>query len=389
MGKRGGDRRTSNLPSVSQKSLSLGEEKAGKRQTNTVNGETSVPSMASPFGHGLASANESLGLQRCETILQPGFNSTIQIEKNQVKARRRCKKPKTSMQNTVVHKCHFCSNRSVKRGTPEGHMKDKYPKQSVEPEHLKSSLEKSADSMKDKKIKDEDDYDYDIKNEELNTDCKSQDIKNEELNTDCKSQDIKNEELNTDCKLHDIKNEELNTDSDDTDVEASPGELGHRMGLRFFPWTIGCNEHMKHASEINEIRGEISCIACGRNYVRRVLLRTRLKFIVYLISNYNHLLQFRAPVEWMEFQASRACRCGGQVAAHVPKNIGEINWLFLFAEYQLNRCTTSQLRHFIKVHKLKPGGKRDSLIFKVCIGLICELDPYCDLARSALAKSIK
>ncbi|KAJ4712067.1 RNAse P, Rpr2/Rpp21 subunit [Melia azedarach] len=182
MGKRGGDRRTSNLPSVSHKPLSLREEKAGKKQTNMVNvksklklkhfqnlavwasGEASVPSLAALFGHRLASANEALGLQpdpslfscqRCETILQPGFNCTIRIEKNQVNARRRCKKRKTSTQNTVVYKCHFCSHRNLKRGSPKGHMKEICPKQPLQLERLKSSLRKFADSVEDKRSKDE------------------------------------------------------------------------------------------------------------------------------------------------------------------------------------------------------------------------------------------
>ncbi|XLS57518.1 hypothetical protein HN51_007273 [Arachis hypogaea] len=41
--------------------------------------------------------------QRCETILQPGFNSTVQIGKNRSK---HWGKHKHS-QNDVVHKCHF------------------------------------------------------------------------------------------------------------------------------------------------------------------------------------------------------------------------------------------------------------------------------------------
>lgn len=81
MGKRGRDRRASNLTSVSHKPISLREEKAGKKLVNTTNvksklklehlqrlavwasSETCVPSLAALFGHRLASANEVLGLQ--------------------------------------------------------------------------------------------------------------------------------------------------------------------------------------------------------------------------------------------------------------------------------------------------------------------------------------
>lgn len=186
MGKRGRDRRASNLTSVSHKPISLRDEKAGKKLVNTTNvksklklehlqrlavwasSETSVPSLAALFGHRLASANEVLGLQpdpsffscqRCETVLQPGFNCTIRIEKNQVKSRRRWKKPKTSMQNTVVYKCHFCSHHNLKRGTPVGHMKEICPmkaKPSSRPQcGSKSPLKRSANTTKDTRSKDE------------------------------------------------------------------------------------------------------------------------------------------------------------------------------------------------------------------------------------------
>ncbi|KAL6190541.1 hypothetical protein ACLB2K_036935 [Fragaria x ananassa] len=96
-------------------------------------GEASIPSLGAFFGHKLASTQEGLDVppdpsmvscQRCETILQPGFNCTIRIEKNRAKARR-SKKPAnfTFTQNNVVYSCHFCSERNVKRGTSRGHMK--------------------------------------------------------------------------------------------------------------------------------------------------------------------------------------------------------------------------------------------------------------------------
>ncbi|XP_050369888.1 uncharacterized protein LOC126787993 isoform X2 [Argentina anserina] len=96
-------------------------------------GEASIPSLGALFGQKLASTQEALQVppdpslvscQRCETILQPGFNCTIRIEKNRAKARRRSKKPAnfTFTQNNVVYTCHFCSERNVKRGTSRGHM---------------------------------------------------------------------------------------------------------------------------------------------------------------------------------------------------------------------------------------------------------------------------
>lgn len=81
MGKRGGAKRPPNLSSASHKQLSLREQNIGKKQSNTVNvksklklehlqnlavwagGEASVPSLAAFFGHHLAAANESRGLQ--------------------------------------------------------------------------------------------------------------------------------------------------------------------------------------------------------------------------------------------------------------------------------------------------------------------------------------
>ncbi|PNY12120.1 3-ketoacyl-CoA synthase, partial [Trifolium pratense] len=60
---------------------------------------------------------------QCETILHPGFNSTVRIEKNRSKAKHRNKKYGSIAQNNVVYKCHFCSHQNLKRGTPKGHLK--------------------------------------------------------------------------------------------------------------------------------------------------------------------------------------------------------------------------------------------------------------------------
>ncbi|XP_062074314.1 uncharacterized protein LOC133778415 [Humulus lupulus] len=163
MGKRGGagTRRAPNSSFGSNNTISLREETTGKKRHQKkggssanvkhllkvehlkklavwVGGESSVsvPSFAAFFGQRLASVGESLGVspdpslfscRRCETILQPGFNCTIRIEKNYAKARRRSKNNFTSSKNIVVHTCHFCSHRNLMGGTPKGHLKQICP----------------------------------------------------------------------------------------------------------------------------------------------------------------------------------------------------------------------------------------------------------------------
>ncbi|KAM7491374.1 hypothetical protein LguiA_034295 [Lonicera macranthoides] len=148
MGKKGSKKKSSNVLPGSQASISLREESTGKKQTNVnaktmlklehiknlavwASGEASIPSLGAFFGHRLAASTEALGIQpdpslftcqRCESVLQPGYNCTIRIEKNRAK-RRRCKKPNLSSQNNVVYNCHFCSHRNLIRGTPLGHMR--------------------------------------------------------------------------------------------------------------------------------------------------------------------------------------------------------------------------------------------------------------------------
>ncbi|CAN1843485.1 hypothetical protein LINPERHAP1_LOCUS37166 [Linum perenne] len=110
-----------------------------QRLAEWAGGEASIPSLGAFLGRQFATAGENLGVpadpllipcQRCETILQPGFNCTIRIEKNRSKAKRKGKKSKpshTQPQNNVVYTCHFCSFRNQKRGTPKGHLKDISP----------------------------------------------------------------------------------------------------------------------------------------------------------------------------------------------------------------------------------------------------------------------
>ncbi|KAH0694930.1 hypothetical protein KY285_022027 [Solanum tuberosum] len=99
-------------------------------------GEGSIPSLGAFFGQRLAVSTESLGVppdpslftcQRCESILQAGYNCTAQIEKNKRKARKKRKTSGIPPKNSVVYECHFCSHRNLKRGTPRGYMKSLYP----------------------------------------------------------------------------------------------------------------------------------------------------------------------------------------------------------------------------------------------------------------------
>ncbi|KAH7841300.1 hypothetical protein Vadar_028097 [Vaccinium darrowii] len=154
MGKKGSGKKPPNFPSEWQSSMTLREEASGKRQKTSVNPksmlkldhiknlavwasrEASIPSLGAFFGHRLAALREALGVppdpslfpcQRCESILEPGHNCTVRIEKNKSKARRRRKRPDTPTQNNVVYKCHFCLHRNLNRGTPRGHMKEMCP----------------------------------------------------------------------------------------------------------------------------------------------------------------------------------------------------------------------------------------------------------------------
>ncbi|XP_042484919.1 uncharacterized protein LOC122065177 isoform X2 [Macadamia integrifolia] len=172
MGKREGNRRGQTpSSSVHQGMLTLREESGGRKQTkggsNNVKsilkkqhlqnlslwagGEVSIPSMGALFGHRLADCAEAMGTpvdpslflcQRCETILQPGYNCTIRIEKNRARVRRRHKKLNNPTQNNVVYTCHFCSQRNLKKGTPKGHMKEicvSRPKPASELERVSSA----------------------------------------------------------------------------------------------------------------------------------------------------------------------------------------------------------------------------------------------------------
>lgn len=72
-------------------------------------------------------SDDAMLFNRCESILQPGHNCTVRIEKNKSKVQRRHKKPHLTTQNNVVYKCHFCSHRNLMRGTSKGYVKEICP----------------------------------------------------------------------------------------------------------------------------------------------------------------------------------------------------------------------------------------------------------------------
>ncbi|KAL8064179.1 hypothetical protein ABFX02_01G074000 [Erythranthe guttata] len=167
MGGRGGKKKGHNEMPGSQPHVSttLREESIGKKQ-GSVNAKTmckldhlkslaawsateaSIPSLGAFFGERLAATNEALGLradpssflcERCESILQPGHNCTVRIEKRKSKKR---KKSNPTTQNHVVYTCHFCSHRNLMRGTPKGYIKAIRPPKAKPPLKSKSSLQK-------------------------------------------------------------------------------------------------------------------------------------------------------------------------------------------------------------------------------------------------------
>ncbi|XP_061337307.1 uncharacterized protein LOC133284320 [Gastrolobium bilobum] len=151
MGKKGGARKLPNLESGSRTTISLREEATGKILTKPASNIKSIlrfehmkklavwatndpliPSLGAFYGQHFATLGEATGIppdpslmtcQRCETVLHPGFNSTVRIEKNRSKVRHRHRKSGNVTQNNVVYKCHFCFHQNLKRGTPKGHIK--------------------------------------------------------------------------------------------------------------------------------------------------------------------------------------------------------------------------------------------------------------------------
>ncbi|KAI3920147.1 hypothetical protein MKX01_017804 [Papaver californicum] len=98
--------------------------------------DVSIPSLGAFFGQRLASCCESMATpidsslflcQRCESILQPGSNCTVRIEKNGSKKKKWRKNSSVPPKNNVVYTCNFCSHRNLKRGTSRSHMKEILP----------------------------------------------------------------------------------------------------------------------------------------------------------------------------------------------------------------------------------------------------------------------
>lgn len=113
--------------------------------------ECVIGSLGAVYGRRFAELGDGLGVegeaglvscQRCETILQPGFNCKVRIEKNQAKKPRREMKRLSAMENNVVYTCHFCSHKNLKRGTPKGHIKGITPPKPMMPAAAKPLAQK-------------------------------------------------------------------------------------------------------------------------------------------------------------------------------------------------------------------------------------------------------
>ncbi|KAK9134391.1 hypothetical protein Syun_013721 [Stephania yunnanensis] len=95
--------------------------------------EVALPPLNALFGRHFATCQEAAGMprdpslfqcERCESILQPGYNCTVRVEKPRGKMRRKRKIPNVPTKNNVIYTCHFCSHRNQMRGTPRGHVEE-------------------------------------------------------------------------------------------------------------------------------------------------------------------------------------------------------------------------------------------------------------------------
>ncbi|KAF0925703.1 hypothetical protein E2562_017267, partial [Oryza meyeriana var. granulata] len=133
------------VPRTGSQVVSLHEESSGKTRADAASllrvqhlqrlaawagGEAGVGPVGALLGRRLAANAEAAGIplgastfqcQRCETVLQPGFNCTIRIKNNKRKARRR--KNLTSCQNSISYLCHFCGDQNLIRGRGKHIMK--------------------------------------------------------------------------------------------------------------------------------------------------------------------------------------------------------------------------------------------------------------------------
>nr|GFB24377.1 hypothetical protein [Tanacetum cinerariifolium] len=152
-------------------SVTMREASTGKKQTNVKSSlklqhikdlavwashDAAIPSLGAFFGHHFAASTEALGspidpslltCQRCESMLHPGFNCTIRIEKNKTNSRHKGKKTANHPRNNIVYTCNFCSHRTMKRGTPQNRSQHK------DKTHSKSTNNKSNSTASSSKIK--------------------------------------------------------------------------------------------------------------------------------------------------------------------------------------------------------------------------------------------
>uniref|UniRef100_A0ACD5U516 Uncharacterized protein n=1 Tax=Avena sativa TaxID=4498 RepID=A0ACD5U516_AVESA len=145
MVKKLGNHGPSSASRSTNQAVSLREEISGKTQADATSllrvqhlqrlaawasGEASVGPIGALLGHRFATDAEAAGIpigasnficQRCESVLQPGFNCTIRIKNNKKKAKRR--KKSNSGQNSIVYACHFCGDQNLIRGSGKGVVK--------------------------------------------------------------------------------------------------------------------------------------------------------------------------------------------------------------------------------------------------------------------------
>lgn len=132
-------------PRAGNQAVSLREESSGKTRADAASllrvqhlqrlaawagGEARVGPLGALLGRRLAANAEAAGIplaastflcQRCETVLQPGFNCTIRIKNNKRKAKRR--KKLNTCQNSISYLCHFCGDQNLIRGSGKNIMK--------------------------------------------------------------------------------------------------------------------------------------------------------------------------------------------------------------------------------------------------------------------------
>lgn len=66
--------------------------------------------------------------RRCETVLRPGHNCIVRIEKNKTKKQKHRQREQLQppTQNNIVYHCNFCLHKNAKRGTRKSYMKELY-----------------------------------------------------------------------------------------------------------------------------------------------------------------------------------------------------------------------------------------------------------------------